>query len=483
MEFFPSLDTVVNIGSFSIKWYSIMILIGTVTVYLIVSRQIRKMGYDQELIDEIFMSLFIISFIGARLWYCAFYNLGYYLSNPIEIIRIWDGGLAIQGGVIAGLIGGYFFTKKHKINFFRWADQMVPTILIAQAIGRWGNFFNQEAHGGEVSEAFYTYFPSFIKDNMFIDGAYRLPTFLMESVGNLIGFFLIMCVFKKYATLKRGDLTYAYFMWTGVVRYFVEGFRTDSLMLGDIRMAQLTSIVYIVIGVLGYLGVFRKLIKKKAKPTILYDLDGTLLDTKASILEAYKQLFIKYDKIENFTEERQKEVIGPSLYKMLPLFFPDQDVEKLVAEYKEINLGLHKKLVKSVKNAPEILKYLKNEGYTLGIVSSKNVGSIEKGLEQEGLSQYFDVIVGFDMVENEKPDKEGIVKACKLLNVGLDNTIYIGDTNNDIYAARNAGVFSIGFEGYHVSNFDIAKPNRQMKDHLELIEILKENVEWTYNMM
>ena len=482
MKLFPSTKVFLEIGPLAIHWYAVFIMIGALLCYYLCLRNIKKMGYEKDLPEDMFLNVFLFGFLGGRIWYCIFYDLSYYLSNPIEIIQIWDGGLAIQGGIVAGALVVLRYSKKYKLNFLRWADAIIPNVLVAQAIGRWGNFMNQEAFGGVVEESFYNNFPSFIKEMMFINGEYHLPTFLMESVGNLIGFFIIIFIYKKYIKLKRGDLTYAYFMWYGVVRFFVEGFRTDSLMLGSIRMAQLTSIVFIIIGVLGTLGVYDKLMKYN-KPVILFDLDGTLLNTDSAIIETYRQLFVKYDEEENFTKDKQIEVLGPALKDQFPIYFPNNDVNELIEEYVLINHDLHKTHVTLLPNVLETIKELYDKGYTLGIISSKQVKGIELGLDQFNMKQYFSVILGVDSVEKAKPNKEAIIKANKQLNKGLDNTIYVGDTNHDIMCGKNAGAFTIGYVNHveRKQNIIDAKPNRIIEDIKEIIDILDNTKYYTYN--
>ena len=182
-----------------------------------------------------------------------------YASHPMEVFAIWHGGLAIQGGLFAGLIYSYFFFKKKDIPFLLAGDAIMPGVLIAQALGRWGNFFNHEAFGSAVSLSFLKslHLPSFIISNMYIDGAYHHPTFLYESIGNIIAFLIIILVVKRFQK-HVGVQFFSYFIGYGIVRFFVEGLRTDSLMLGPIRMAQLVSIVFLVVGLVGIVYVIKK---------------------------------------------------------------------------------------------------------------------------------------------------------------------------------------------------------------------------------
>lgn len=259
MRFFEDFSTFATIGPIHIQWYAIVILIGACFAYLLGQYRFKQLGYSREILSDYFFALLFIGIIGARIWYVIFTFNEMYAANPLEIFAIWHGGLAIQGGIFAGLIYSYFFFKKRNIPFFVAGDAIMPGVLIAQACGRWGNFFNHEAFGGTVSLDFLQslHLPQFIIDNMYIGGAYHHPTFLYESVGNIIAFLIIIFVIRRFQK-HIGIQFFSYFVFYGVVRFFVEGLRTDSLMFGPIRMAQLISIVFLVVGVAGIIYINRK---------------------------------------------------------------------------------------------------------------------------------------------------------------------------------------------------------------------------------
>lgn len=484
MSFFPDGKTFLAIGSLSIKWYAVLIMTGTILSCCIAYRELKKNGYGVELIEDLFMGCMFFGILGARLWFCAFYDFGYYFSNPLEILKIYEGGLAIQGGLFAGGLYALIYCHRNKIDFMRGADACAPNLLFAQMIGRWGNFVNQEAHGGIVSEEFISMFPDFIKEGMYINGAYYAPTFLYESIGNFIGWVLIWGIYRKSKTRKRGDLAYAYLMWYGLVRVFVESMRTDSLMFGSLRMAQIISLLFILVGMLGTLGVFRKL-QKKEKPVMLFDLDGTLLDTEPAILESYRRLFEKYAPESEFDREKQLSVLGPALSEMFPKFFPGNDVDALIREYRQINHDIHPEFVKPMENAKLLLDTLKKEGYRIGIVSTKKADTIRYGLSLFDMEDYFEVILGEGDVQKGKPAPDGILAACKMMKVGHDCCIYVGDSVTDIQAGKNAGVYTIGyvFNEERKQKLVASEPNRVINDLAEIIEIVKEDHPWTYNMM
>lgn len=488
MEFFPDMQTALAIGPLEIKWYALLMVLGVGITFYFSLKEMKKNGYNIEVAEDLAIGCFLSGIIGARIWYCLFSDFSSYLADPLSIFKTWEGGLAIQGGLFAGALYGLYYARKHKIDFIRMGDIIVPNMLIAQAIGRWGNFINQEAHGGVISESYYNHWPEFIKNMMYINGEYYLPTFLYESILSLLGFVLIYFVIKKlnqkYHFMKRGDGIYFYLLWYGWSRFIVEGLRTDSLMFMGLRMAQLISIGFIIVAVLGYLGVFRKIIKEP-KPVVLFDLDGTLLDTEPAILETYRYLFAKYRKEEDFDKAKQLEVLGPPLIKMFPLYFPELDPQELIKEYRQYNFKIHPEFVKPMNNAQVLLSQLKAEGYKVGVVSTKFSDGVKLGLDLFDLSQYVDVIVGHDDVKEGKPSPEGIFKACQMLNEGHDSCIYVGDTATDIFAAHNAGVYSIGFifNEDRIQILKDSKPNALITDLIEIETILKEKHSWTYNLM
>ncbi|MDR0298023.1 MAG: prolipoprotein diacylglyceryl transferase [Streptococcaceae bacterium] len=238
----------VQIGAFSIRWYAIFIVIGAVLAVWLGMREGTKRGLStsDDWIDFVLLT-FPFAIIGARAYYVIF-QWDYYSKNPSEIIAIWDGGLAIYGGLIVGAFILILFTRRRKINPWDFSDLAIPGVLLAQAMGRWGNFINQEAYGDSVKSL--SYLPKFIQQQMFIDGSYRQPTFLFESLGTLTGFLLIILLRHRLKFLKSGDIFCFYLIWYGFVRFFVEGLRTDSLMWGDVRVSQALSIVLVFAGVL-----------------------------------------------------------------------------------------------------------------------------------------------------------------------------------------------------------------------------------------
>lgn len=240
----------IDLGIIKIYWYSITMFLGVISGIIIAYIEIKRKKINISKFENMAFYAILFGFIGARIYYCLF-NLDYYLNNPLEIFMVWHGGLAIHGGIIGAVIAIYIYCKKNELSFLEMLDICAPALVIGQVIGRWGNFFNSEAHGGIVTKSFLEslHLPNFIINGMYIDGVYYHPTFLYESLLNLI-IFIVLMILRKNKKIRIGTITGIYLMWYGVVRFFIESLRTDSLMLSSLKMAQIISIILFVIGLI-----------------------------------------------------------------------------------------------------------------------------------------------------------------------------------------------------------------------------------------
>lgn len=248
----------IQFGPFTIYWYSIFILFGVLLGYNLIINYCKKINYRTTHIIDMLFYLFIFAIVGARLYYVIF-NFELFEGDILAIFQIWRGGLAIYGAIIAGIIYIAYYSYKHKLNFIKILDIFSLSLLLGQAIGRWGNFFNSEAYGGITSyESLKSLMiPEFIIKGMYIDGAYRQPTFLYESLWCLIGVLILMRIRKRYSDVV-GKQVFFYLIWYGIGRFFIEGFRSDSLYIGDFRVSQIVSIVMIIVGIIGNIMISRK---------------------------------------------------------------------------------------------------------------------------------------------------------------------------------------------------------------------------------
>lgn len=251
-------EYVFEIGGYGIRWYSFLILVGAFLALIMFLHEGKKFNLSKDFLFNLFFWTIIIGFIGARLYYVAF-NFRSYQKDPISIFKIWEGGLAIHGGIIAGAITMFLYCKRYNVKFFRITDVAVPCLFLAQALGRWGNFFNGEAYGGIIPLEKLTnlHLPQFIIDGMYIDGFYREPTFLYESFFCLIGF-LIIIIIRRFKYIKVGTLTSFYLMYYAVLRFIIESMRSDSLMLGGLKVAQIISVLMFLFGLVNLMLISRK---------------------------------------------------------------------------------------------------------------------------------------------------------------------------------------------------------------------------------
>ena len=249
----------IDLGFIKIYYYSIMILIGMIIGIVLVYREFKRHGYEIKMLDNMVFYTIICGLVGARIWYVLF-NLSEYNGNIFEMFAVWHGGLAIHGAIFGGLLFLFFYCRKHNYHFIKMADIVMPAVLIGQIIGRWCNFFNKEAHGGPVSRAFLDklFIPDFIIDGMYIKGQYYHPTFLYESVFNLLILVFILFI-RRNKKIKEGMVFSIYLMGYGILRFFVESLRTDSLMLGSIRVAQLISVLFFIGGLVLFIVSYHKL--------------------------------------------------------------------------------------------------------------------------------------------------------------------------------------------------------------------------------
>lgn len=223
-----------EIFGMSIRWYGILMAVAMLIGSYIFIKFAAKNGYKEDDLYDLIIVVLISAVLGARLYYVAF-NWGYYGNNLSQILNFRGGGMAIHGGVIFGLASGFIATKIKKMNFYELADYAAPGLILGQAIGRWGNYINQEAHGG----------PTNLPWGITIDGVKVHPTFLYESIWNLIIFGVLLWFLNNRKFEGENFLLYGILYSVG--RFFIEGMRTDSLMLGSLRAAQLISIAIIIV--------------------------------------------------------------------------------------------------------------------------------------------------------------------------------------------------------------------------------------------
>lgn len=256
----------ISIGPINIYWYSVLIVISIIIGMYFSLKQANKNGLTKEFLYDLIFYLIPVAIIGARTYYVIF-NFSLFKDNILSIFKVWEGGLAIYGSVIASILFIIIYCKKKNKDILLTLDTLTPYLILGQAIGRWGNFINQEAHGALTTFEYLKslHLPNFIIRGMYIDGAYYIPTFLYESLWCLLGFIILLIIRKQNKYKNRGVILFSYFIWYGIGRFFIEGLRTDSLYLGTFRISQIISIILILIGIIGIIYIIRR--DKKCKNT------------------------------------------------------------------------------------------------------------------------------------------------------------------------------------------------------------------------
>ncbi len=225
-----------NLFGIDVRWYGIIMSAAMIIGVLLAIRNGKKLGFAEDHILDVCLLALPLAVIGARLYYVLF-NLGLYKDDWLSIFNTRLGGMAIHGGIIGGILGGVIICYRHKMNILKVADIAAPSLILGQAIGRWGNFINQEAHGG----------PTNLPWGIVIDGVRVHPTFLYESMWNMIIFVILMNFLKRRSF--DGQMAGIYLVGYSIGRFFIEGLRTDSLMFGSFRVAQLISLAMIIAGI------------------------------------------------------------------------------------------------------------------------------------------------------------------------------------------------------------------------------------------
>lgn len=259
-----------SIGSFDIYWYAIIITCGLILAVAFCMWQARKFDLTVDNVLDILLWGLPIAVVCARAYYVLF-KLDHYDSFA-EMVNIRDGGLAIYGGVIGAFVTGFVYCRIKKVNMLALFDLGALGFLIGQCIGRWGNFVNAEAFG-EVTDL-----PWGMSINGY--GPYH-PTFLYESLWNLLGFILLFLFAKKWMK-HHGEVFSLYFAWYGLGRFFIEGLRTDSLYLGPIRVSQLLAAVFFFAGI-----VFFVLSRKN----VIVKIQDKIMDRTATKQRQYKPIY------------------------------------------------------------------------------------------------------------------------------------------------------------------------------------------------
>lgn len=237
----------IQFGPFAIHWYGILIAAGVLIGTIIACREATRRGEDADTLLNILVFSVLAALVGSRLYYVLF-NWSYYKANLARVFAMWEGGLAIHGGIAGGFIVGFILLKLKRLPIGKYLDIVAPSMILGQAIGRWGNFFNQEAFGTPTELPWKLFIDPTHRPEKYAQASYFHPTFLYESLWDFLVFASLFWVLRKRLLRFHGTLFLSYLGLYSVGRFFTESLRTDSLMLGSFRAAQVVSVALILLG-------------------------------------------------------------------------------------------------------------------------------------------------------------------------------------------------------------------------------------------
>lgn len=270
------------IGPLPIRWYGFLIASAVLIGVSLSTYLAKRRGLDPDLISDLALWLVVAAIPCARLYYVAF-EWDEYVNKPAEILAIWHGGIAIHGAILGGLLAALIFARLKKISFWQLADLVAPSLILGQAIGRWGNFFNSEAFGRPTDLPWKLYIPPAQRPPGYTQFDYFHPTFLYESLWNLGVFALLITLFfqglKPASKLKVGTLFLVYLIAYSLGRFWIEGLRMDSLMVGPLRIAQIVSLVCIAIGGLGLFWLYGR---KRPLPDVVRSTEANAVSSSSN---------------------------------------------------------------------------------------------------------------------------------------------------------------------------------------------------------
>lgn len=498
----PSFDSssklFLDLGKIQITWYAVIILGGALICSLIAYyRFLKRMGMSIDTLSEGLAFGLLFGILGARLYYVAFSKDHY--DSFLDVINPSNGGLAIHGAILAVCIYVPIYCKIRHLDLLPLLEILFPVFMMCQAIGRWGNFVNQEAFGplikypGMVSEWAHLddaaliaqreflsklLIPDFIIDRMYIAhssangftvAGYYHPTFLYESVFNVIGVLIYTNLRKYIKKLYVGDGISFYLIWYGILRIFIESLRTDALMIGNtgIKVAQLISSIFIVVGLA--LAVVRRVFKyrlvsckealfgesatlvkdgvntnKSNKNKVLvFDCDGTILDTYELIEHIVLETFKEVNPTYPITLDEAHSFFGPYINDTFKKYAKDEEELNLYIDtYAKYAESLTAKYIKAYPGIKEALAELKGLGYTICVASNKISKEVHRGLKLCGLDKYVDLVIGAELMKEAKPNPDCINQIK--IKYHVKKVLMIGDTEADILTGKNASSYTCG---------------------------------------
>ncbi len=447
MAFFPDSSTILQVGGVSIHWYALTIVTACIVAYLYMSRTMKSHGYRQAVSDDLLILIAIGMILGGRIGW-VIENWRNYRLYVWYVFALSDGGIETLTGMFGVFICVYIYTRLKRMSWRRTMDSIMPALFILLIIARTGRCLTDARVWAAVAL-------------------------------DIVGFMILKYGFHVYRDgRKRGDISAVALIWLGMVRMAACVMHFDPMAAHVAPSAVLSEAA----GIL--LFYYNRAKKTDPKPVILFDFDGTLMDSENMVIECFRHLFELHGNIGDFNRQKQKEVFGIPLSQAIQILFPEEDTKKLAAEYREYQMKLPEMdKVKLLPHVYDTLQALHDNGYRMGIVSSRLSESLMMWMDEFEISDHFDLVVGREQFRRPKPAPDGIISACDRLLRAHDDCIYVGDTGADVKAAKAAGVFCVAYVSDEDNRPEIEaeKPNVVITDLNQLLDIVKEDHAWSYD--
>lgn len=447
MSFFPDSSTILQVGGVSISWYALTLVLGATAAYLSMSKVLHSHGYRLSVCEDLLCIFSVCLLIGGRIGW-VIENMRSYRIYWWSVFSLMDGGTEIITGFLAVLFGVWVYSRIKRMSWRRTMDSLCPSLYIFLIIARAGRCF-------------------------------AVPGVWAAVALDIIGLAVMKIEIMKYKEgRKRGDVTAFFLLWMGASKMIASVLKLDPMAAECIPFAFLAEFL----GLLLFW--YNRAKKTDPKPVILLDFDGTLMDSEKMVIECFRHLFELHGNIGDFNRQRQKEVFGLPLSQAVAMLFPEEDQKELIREYREYQMKLPElDRVKMLPHAEDTLRTLHDNGYRLGIVSSRMSESLKMWMDEFRISDLFDLVVGREQFRRPKPAPDGIISACDRLLRAHDDCVYVGDTGDDVLAAKAAGVFAVAYVSDEANREEItaAKPNVIITDLNELLDVVKEDHAWSYD--
>lgn len=436
-------------STIEIRWESLSVLVAAALVYIFFRKDMKENGYIAMIAEEMFLGMVIWSVLGARFsWY-----LTNGFRNILHFFLFFDDGFELLGGVISIIVFVFIYIRLNYMSFRRTLDCILPHLLLALGIG---------------------YLPFGLKDSRI---------FLVSGVA-ILGYLLLEILGKRlFHDRHRGDRASLALLWLGLSWFFI-----NVALYGRSNIHPVsgwTGVGISVVALIFY--ICNRIFPIHRKPLVLFDFDGTLMDTKAMVDESYRYLFDKYGNLDDFDDQTKLEVFGAEDKEAIAQLFSNQNTTELTTEFRSFQENLPALgLVNLMPHALEILMWLKKHGYVVGVVTTRPTDNCRMWLEEFDIEEYVDMVMGAEVYKNKKPAPDALRRICHELKMGHDYCVYIGDHARDVRMARRACVYAIGYATSKqvYARLEKAQPNEIIDDLLQLRDSLKkDNHNWTYNQL